>query len=79
MSRTKNISTLVHRRDRIRDWLHDEAPFTEVDQRHLDTDTPERAYWHHGYQAALTDVINLLADVPPSDSVDTPSSSRRAG
>ena len=31
-----------------------------VDQRHLDVDTPERAYWHHGYQAALTDVLAML-------------------
>lgn len=79
MSSTKNISKLIHRRDRIRDWLQDEAPFTDVDQRHLDADTPERAYWHHGYQAALTDVISLLADVPKLDSADTPNSSPTAG
>jgi hypothetical protein len=79
MSSTKNISALLHRRDRIRDWLQDEAPFTEVDQRHLDSDTPERAYWHHGYQSALTDVINLLAVAPTADSVDTPTASRPDG
>lgn len=79
MSSTKNISSLIHRRDRIRDWLQDEAPFTEVDQRHLDSDTPERAYWHHGYQAALTDVIRLLADGSHSGSAGTPTSSRQAG
>jgi hypothetical protein len=77
MSSTKNISTLIHRRDRIRDWLQDEAPFTEADQRHLDSDTPERAYWHHGYQAALTDVINLLADGSRPDTAGTPTSTRR--
>lgn len=79
MSSTKNISALLHRRDRIRDWLHDEAPFTEVDQRHLDSDSPERAYWHHGYQAALTDVINLLADAEKPGSAGIPTSSRRGG
>jgi hypothetical protein len=61
MSIKKNISILRRRRDDIREWLDLEAPFAEVDQRHLDADTPERAYWHHGYQAALADIINLLA------------------
>jgi hypothetical protein len=56
----KNISLLRRRRDGIREWLDSEAPFTEVDQKHLDADTPERAYWHHGYQAALADIIELL-------------------
>jgi hypothetical protein len=74
MSSTQNISRLLHRRDRIRDWLQDEAPFAEVDQRHLDSDTPERAYWHHGYQAALTDVINLLATEAKPDSAGTSTS-----
>ncbi len=37
------------------------APYTDVDQRHLDANTPERAYWHHGYQAALNDVMTMLA------------------
>jgi hypothetical protein len=60
MKRKKNISLLRRRRDDIREWLDIEAPFTEVDQKHLDADTPERAYWHHGYQAALADIIELL-------------------
>ena len=60
MARKKNISLLRRRRDDIREWLDLEAPFTEVDQKHLDADTPERAYWHHGYQAALADIIELL-------------------
>lgn len=60
MKRKKNISLLRRRRDDIREWLDIEAPFTEVDQKHLDADTPERAYWHHGYQAALADIIDLL-------------------
>ncbi len=62
MKRKKNISLLRRRRDDIREWLDIEAPFTEVDQKHLDADTPERAYWHHGYQAALADIIELLIE-----------------
>ncbi|MFM9849268.1 MAG: hypothetical protein ACKVP3_19160 [Hyphomicrobiaceae bacterium] len=60
MARKKNISLLRRRRDDIREWLDTEAPFTDVDQKHLDADTPERAYWHHGYQAALADILSLL-------------------
>lgn len=56
----KNVALLRQRRDSIREWLDEEAPYTEVDQRHLDAHTPERAYWHHGYQAALNDIMSLL-------------------
>lgn len=55
-----HIALLRQRRDGIRQWLDEEAPYTECDQRHLDADTPERAYWHHGYQAALGDILALL-------------------
>jgi hypothetical protein len=60
MQHQRNIALLQRRRDGIRQWLDDEAPYTDGDQRHLDQSTPERAYWHHGYQAALDDVIALL-------------------
>jgi hypothetical protein len=60
MQQKHQILLLQQRRDGIRQWLDDEAPYTECDQRHLDGGTPERAYWHHGYQAALSDVIALL-------------------
>lgn len=61
MSQKSEVAVLRQRRDNIREWLDDEAPYTEVDQRHLDAHTPERAYWHHGYQAALNDIIAMLA------------------
>lgn len=61
MSESNPFSFLRRHRDNIRDWLDDEAPYTALDQRHLDADTPERAYWHHGYQAALTDVLEILS------------------
>jgi hypothetical protein len=54
------IALLERRRDDIRDWLEDEAPHTAFDQKHLEVASDERAYWHHGYQAALNDVIDLL-------------------
>jgi hypothetical protein len=58
-----DIVLLKRRRDGIREWLQDEAPHTAVDQKHLEEASPERAYWHHGYQAALNDVIDLLNPV----------------
>jgi hypothetical protein len=61
MSDSNPFTLLRRRRDGIRDWLDDEAPYADADQRHLDADTPERAYWHHGYQTALTDVLAMLS------------------
>jgi hypothetical protein len=61
MTQKSEFAVLRQRRDNIREWLDEEAPYTEVDQRHLDAHTPERAYWHHGYQAALNDIIAMLA------------------
>ena len=61
MLQKANVSLLLQRREKIQEWLDEEAPYTEVDQRHLDAHTPERAYWHHGYQAALSDIMALLA------------------
>ena len=61
MPQKTSVATLRQRRDNIREWLEEEAPYTDVDQRHLDAHTPERAYWHHGYQAALTDIMAMLA------------------
>ncbi len=48
----------------IREWMADEAPYVAADQRHLDANTPERAYWHYGYQAALRDVLDLIEGRP---------------
>jgi hypothetical protein len=68
-----DINRIRERRDDIRQWLEDEAPYTMADQKHLDEATPERAYWHLGYQAALTDVLALIAPVTTRpDSTDTP-------
>lgn len=63
MSDRDKIALLERRRDDIREWLEDEAPHATFDQKHLDTGSPERAYWHHGYQAALADIIELLSSV----------------
>ena len=72
MSEQINIALLRQRRDGIRQWLDEQAPYATSDQRHLDASTPERAYWHYGYQAALTDILDLLTPTGQrSDSADT--------
>ena len=72
MSEQVNIALLRQRRDGIRQWLAEEAPYAAGDQRYLDASTPERAYWHYGYQSALTDILDLLTPTDQkSDSADT--------
>jgi hypothetical protein len=66
------MAVLHQRRELIRAWLDDQAPYAAADQKHLDADTPERAYWHYGYQAALTDILEMLSSERISDSADTP-------
>ncbi len=73
MSLLDKIALIERRRDGIREWLDEESPYTDADQKHLDTDSPERAYWHHGYQAALNDILALLTPAGRiSGSADTP-------
>ena len=66
------MALLHQRRELIRAWLDEQAPYAASDQKHLDADTPERAYWHHGYQAALTDILEMLSGERIFDSADTP-------
>ena len=58
----KIASAIRSRLNDIREWMADEAPYLSADQRHLDANTPERAYWHFGYQAALQDILNLAEE-----------------
>ena len=59
-------------------WLEQEAPYARFDQRHLDSHTPEQAYWHLGYQRALGDVLSLIRG-GTGGSADTASPSPPAG
>ncbi|KWT65857.1 MULTISPECIES: hypothetical protein [Hyphomicrobium] len=60
MAADGNIALLAERRDRIREWLSEQPENADADQKHLDSGSSERAYWHHGYQAAIDDVLKLL-------------------
>lgn len=71
------IHLIEKRRDAIRAWLDEAAPYASHDQRHLDAHTPEQAYWQYGYQAALADILRLLTTTTGSvsDNADTSSPS----
>lgn len=45
---------------RLSHYLETEAPHVVDEQRHLDTGTEERAYWHYGYMIALRDIQKML-------------------
>jgi len=57
---SEKLTLLAERRDGIREWLAQQGEDTEFEQKHLDDGSSERAYWHHGYQAALDDLLRLL-------------------
>jgi hypothetical protein len=63
------IDLLVEQRDNVRDWLRLETADAYSDQLHLVESSSERAYWHHGYQAALEDVIRHLTTNHPSNCI----------
>lgn len=60
MSADKNLALLMERRDSIREWLGQQGELATLEQRHLDSGSTEQAYWHHGYHAALDDMLKLL-------------------
>ncbi len=60
MTLAQMIERWEKRADGQRDWLAENAPYATADQRHLDANTPERAYWHYGYMTALRDVVRMV-------------------
>lgn len=51
---------LADRVDGLTDWLRENAPNIDEEQKHLDEGSVETAYWHYGYLMALRDVSRLL-------------------
>ena len=50
---------------RLHTWLEENAPGAIVDeaiveQKHLDSASHDRAFWHHGHMIALRDALVLL-------------------
>ena len=53
---------LKERATELSKWLQENGGAVIREQRHLDNGSIERVYWHHGYLAALLDVISLIDD-----------------
>jgi hypothetical protein len=73
----RTYDRITRRAAELEAWLEQEAPYARFDQRHLDQHTPEQAYWHLGYQRALTDILSLVSGT--GGSVDTASPPPPAG
>jgi hypothetical protein len=41
-------------------WLFESDPYCFDEQKHLNIGTPERIYWHYGYQCALVDMVDKV-------------------
>ena len=59
MNKRQLLNRIKRRADSLDAWLAENAPYVTADQKHLDENTPERAYWHHGYAAAMRDALYL--------------------
>ena len=59
----KEIARINGRIEDLARWMKLNAPECSIEQKHLNEDSQERAYWHFGYLAALKDVMRLLAEV----------------
>lgn len=77
MIKKHQVGIIETRIAELEHWLEVEAPYARFDQYHLDDGTPERAYWHLGYQAALRDAIASLK-CEAANNADTSSRSPEA-
>lgn len=62
------IERIQHRYDKFVKWLREKHPNICEEQKHLDADSVEQAYWHYGYAVALKDILDqkpiFPADLP---------------
>lgn len=74
MSSDDWMKNLQQRLEALSRWLDSNAVAISA-QDHLVSGSPERAYWHHGYQCALSDILQLYeCDVLGRSSTDTDTS-----
>jgi hypothetical protein len=72
---------IEHRCIELKEWISRRAPKCLTEQKHLQEGSPERAYWAHGYLAALVDVLGLFtrdAWHDPADEGQQDSTRKRA-
>jgi len=51
---------LRKRLEGLTDWIKENAPECNTEQKHLDAGSRERVYWHLGYACALRDALALI-------------------
>gem|GEM_PF-6353474 len=61
--RGRDRAVIEKRIGRIEGFLLQNHPECFVEQKHLDAESKERAYWHYGYLCALRDIVKLLLAV----------------
>lgn len=61
------LQQLNKREAELAAWLKENAPECEREQKHLDANTPEQAYWHFGYLSGISDALRLLSRDPSSE------------
>lgn len=61
------VDTIDRRIAELRSWLQENAPECANAQNHLDANTSERGYWHHGYLVALIDIRRMLENENGND------------
>jgi hypothetical protein len=64
------VERIRRRANSIELWLEENGGRALREQRHLDSKTQERAYWHFGYMVALRDVLNLICNQGPESLPD---------
>ena len=66
---TAPADKLLRRYQVMRKWLKTDHPEIFQEQKHTNNeDSPEKTYWHYGYQVALGDMLALLGNHPAGTS-----------
>jgi hypothetical protein len=65
MLKNLTIDELRARATAINQWLDVDANPDVHTHAHLDRSTPECAYFHLGYQQALTDIVKMITNAAP--------------
>ncbi|HMN38742.1 MAG TPA: hypothetical protein PKD49_13675 [Hyphomicrobium sp.] len=65
MPTRRAVHSIATRIDLITRHIDDAAVAHLKEQRHLDAQSVESAYWHAGYRSALIDALNVLENANP--------------
>ena len=60
MLESSTVDDLRGRVTKINEWLEASTVNKVRNQLHLDRNTTECAYWHLGYQQALSDIVRIM-------------------